>query len=304
MRTTLRRTALIAAAGLAATTLTAASHAGTPFADADAASVHPGVMLLTNGAQCTANFVFTGDSPLDSDGVADDVFIGYAAHCAATGGQTDTNGCLVEPLPLGTPVEVAGSDVVGQLAYSSWGAMRDAGQDPASNACAFNDFALVEIAAEDVSEVNPSVPAIGGPVALRSEGFSGGEQVYNYGNSSLRQGIENLSPRTGVVLSTSGGGWTHSVYTVTPGIPGDSGSGFMDADGNAFGVTSTLALAPLPGSNGISDLALGIDYANDTEFGGTLALVPGDVPFAGLGGVVGGLLGVEGGGGLLGGFGL
>jgi hypothetical protein len=48
-----------------------------------------------------------------------------------------------------------------------------------------------------------------------------------YGNSGLRLGITQLSPKSGVSLGTSGGGWTHPAYTVTPGIPGDSGSAFL-----------------------------------------------------------------------------
>jgi len=50
------------------------------------------------------------------------------------------------------------------------------------------------------------------------------------------------------------------VYTVTPGVPGDSGSAFLDKDGKAIGVLSTLALAPLPLSNGVSDLDHMVDY--------------------------------------------
>ena len=48
------------------------------------------------GAQCTANFVFTD--------TAGNIYVGYAAHCAGLGAATDTNGCLAESLPLGTPV--------------------------------------------------------------------------------------------------------------------------------------------------------------------------------------------------------
>ena len=51
-------------------------------------------------------------------------------------------------------------------------------------------------------------------------------------------------------LGREGGGWTHLVYTATPGIPGDSGSAFIDAQGRAFGVLSTLQIAPTVGSNG------------------------------------------------------
>src|SRR4051812_49983988 len=42
----------------------------------------------------------------------------------------------------------------------------------------------------------------------------------------------------------------HHRATTTPGIPGDSGSAFIDKRGRAFGVLSTLALAPIPASNG------------------------------------------------------
>jgi hypothetical protein len=40
-------------------------------------------------------------------------------------------------------------------------------------------------------------------------------------------------------VGDDGNGWSHTVYTVTPGIPGDSGSAFLDASGNALGVLST-----------------------------------------------------------------
>ena len=57
------------------------------------------------------------------------MYVGYAAHCAGTGEATDTNGCNVDSLPLGTPVTFneggslldEGTQVgAGTLAYSSW----------------------------------------------------------------------------------------------------------------------------------------------------------------------------------------
>ena len=78
-------------------------------------------MMYTDGAQCTANFVFT-------DG-AGNVYVGYAAHCAGKGAATDTNGCNVDSVPLGTKVTFTndgnlaseGTPVgTGTLAYSSW----------------------------------------------------------------------------------------------------------------------------------------------------------------------------------------
>jgi len=96
-----------------------------------------------------------------------------------------------------------------------------------ANACAYNDLALVEVSAADVAKVNPSVPFWGGPTGIDTDGTAAGDRVYTYGNSSLRAGVEALAPHTGASLGDdpADGGWSHPVYTATPGIPGDSGSG-------------------------------------------------------------------------------
>jgi hypothetical protein len=131
------------------------------------------------------------------------------------------------------------------------------------NTCAYNDFALVKVDAADVGKVNPTVPFWGGPVGINTTGTAAGDRVYSFGNSGLRGGVEQLSPKTGASLGqdAADGGWTHPLYTVTPGIPGDSGSAFLDADGNAVGTLSTLGLAPLPASNNIGDFSRELAYA-------------------------------------------
>jgi hypothetical protein len=241
----------IAGLAVAASLAAASSASAQTWAPADSATVHPGVMTYTDGAQCTANFVYT-----DSAGA---VYIGQAAHCSGTGGQTDTDGCTTASLPLGTPIEVTGASKPGTLVYSSWIAMQAAGETDA-NTCAYNDIGLIKLDPADYGSVNPSVPTLGGPTGL-GDTTAFGDTIYTYGNSSLRQGITLLSPKIGKSLGASGGGWTHLVYTVSPGIPGDSGSGFMDDQGNAFGVLSTLQLAPTVGSNGVSDLRKMLAYA-------------------------------------------
>ena len=120
--------------------------------------------------------------------------------------------------------------------------MQAAGETDADT-CAYNDFALIKLDPADYGKVNPSVPTLGGPTAPRRD-HGALDDVYSYGNSSLRQGITLLSPKLGKSLGASGGGWTHLVYTVSPGIPGDSGSGFMDAQGRAFGVLSDAPARP------------------------------------------------------------
>lgn len=250
------------------------------WAPADTATITPGVQMYTDGAQCTGNFVFTD--------AAANVYVGYAAHCAGTGEATDTNGCDAGSLPLGTRVEFernggvvnAGNPVgEGTLAYSSWLTMQARGEGDEST-CAYNDFALVRVDAEDVDQVNPSVPFWGGPVALEANGTAAGESVYSYGNSTLRGGIEALSPKQGTSLGTDGDGWNHQVYTLTPGVPGDSGSAFLDAEGNAVGTLSTVQLAPFAGSNGVSDLSRELAYAQQHSGISGLRLVAGTEPFA------------------------
>jgi hypothetical protein len=277
---TLLLTVLVLATGAGAGTASA-------WAPEGSASIHPGVMTFTGGSsflggagQCTSNFVYT-----DGSGA---VYLGQAAHCSSTGGNTATNGCNTNSLPLGTPI-YAGDLVngglqngtrIGTLAYNSWIAMQNRHEaDP--NTCAYNDLALIKIDSGQVGNVNPTVPFWGGPNGLAPGVSSLGSQVFSYGNSILRAGVSVLSPKTGVSLGDleGSGGWSQDVYTVTPGIPGDSGSGFMDSSGNALGVLSTVQLAPIAASNGVGNLAKELAYAN-TATGLGFSVAKGTTPFS------------------------
>jgi hypothetical protein len=127
--------------------------------------------------------------------------------------------------------------------------------------------------------VNPSVPFWGGPTGLGTGSTAVGDLVYSYGNSPLRGGISALSPKLGTSLGVDGNGWSHGVLTLTPGVPGDSGSAFLDAGGRALGVLSTLALLPVPGSNGVGDLPRELAYAQRTSGIAGLQLAVGTEPF-------------------------
>jgi hypothetical protein len=259
----LKRMLIGALAVLALAPATASAWAPAPGA------IHPGVQLFTAGAQCTANFIYT-------DGAS--TYIGQAAHCSGTGAATDTNGCDSQSLPIGTPVDITGADHPGTLVYNSWITMQSNGETDAET-CAYNDLALVQIDPADVAKVNPSIPGFGGPTGVASLGGAG-STVYTYGNSELRGGITKLSPKQGVSVSRTPGGWSTTAYTVTPGIPGDSGSAFLTATGQAAGVLSTVAIAPLAGSNGIGDLPKEIAYMQ--AHGGPAAnVVDGTEPFDG-----------------------
>jgi hypothetical protein len=242
--------------------------AASAWAPASTASIHPGVQVFTAGAQCTSNFVFQEGST---------VFLGQAAHCSGTGGQTETDGCTSGSLPLGTLIQVTGASKPGTLVYNSWLAMQASGETDA-NTCAYNDLALIKLDPADVGKVNPSIPGFGGPSGVGSAGDLG-STVYSYGNSELRGGITKLSPKQGLLIQNEGGGWSHNVVTLSPGIPGDSGSGFLNESGQAIGILSTLQLAPLPATNGVGDLGKELAYARSHSAFTGLALVPGTVAF-------------------------
>jgi hypothetical protein len=259
---------------LIVTLLTAVALLAVPGPPAGAAgTIHPGVQMFTKGAQCTGNFVFTD--------AAGRTYVGYAAHCAGKGEATDTNGCDTDSQPLGTTVRFAEGATAatsgttlghGTLVYSSWRTMRAIGTG-SNAACAANDFALVRVDAGDAGKVDPTVPFWGGPTGL-AKNAEAGTQVYSYGQSSLRP-TELLSPKTGLSLGRTHGGWGLDVYTVTPGIPGDSGSGFLDAQGRAVGTLSTVAIAPLAGSNGLGNLARELAFAQQHSGISGLKLVKG-----------------------------
>jgi hypothetical protein len=252
------------------------------WAPARSATITPGVQMITKGSQCTGNFVFA-----DTKGR---VYVGYSAHCAGKGASDDID-CDTPSQPLGTPVrfESGGTAVSsgtkvgsGRLAYSSWLTMTRLGATKGP-ACRYNDFALVRVAEADVRKVNPSVPFYGGPAGVRSAGLTASEKVYSYGNSSLRAGVTPTSYKFGVSTGDHPSGWSHNVYTVTPGIPGDSGSGLLDGNGRAFGTLSTVAVAPIPGENGVGDLARELAYAKKHSGIPGLRMVKGTKAFTGLG---------------------
>jgi hypothetical protein len=238
------------------------------WAPASSAPIHPGVQTFTAGAQCTSNFVF-------SDGT--NTYIGQAAHCSGTGGNTATDGCTSGTLPVGTQVDVTGASKPGTMVYNSWATMQANGERNADT-CAYNDLALIKLDPSDVAKVNPSVPGYGGPTGVGTVA-SLGDKVYSYGNSELRGGVTKLSPKQGVLIQNQGNGWSHNVFTVSPGIPGDSGSGFMNDSGQAIGILSTLQLAPAAGSNGVGDIAKEIAYLHANSSFSGVNLVPGTEPF-------------------------
>ena len=264
---------------LAATLATSPPTIAAPaWAPAHAAAIHPGVRTITaDQAQCTSNFIFHDRSA---------IYLGQAAHCSLAGdplaasdpaSPDGPDGCSTPSLPLGTPVSIEGATRPGTLVYSSWITMQEIGESD-ENACSFNDFALVKIDPADHKLVNPTMPHWGGPTGLATS-TTPGEQVLSYGSSELRSGLNMLNPKEGISRGQSAGGWNHTVLTITPGVPGDSGSGFVDSEGKAFGVLSTLIVLPQAGHNGVADLSRALAYMEAHTGLDGVALAPGTEPF-------------------------
>ncbi len=228
------------------------------------ASVRPGVQVTSDGRQCTSNFLFrTPDNRT--------LMLGIAAHCVAEGPSDNVNGCDPdnEPVPLGSEVKISGADAPGLLIYSAWHTMQ-AVEESSDAACRGNDFALVAITPTDRANVHPAVRHFGGPTG-QAGSPSVGDKVLWYGNSGLRGGVEETNDHEGYVVDA--GGWSANVYTVSPGVPGDSGSGVMTGDGQALGILSTVEVSPRAGSNGVTLLQPALAYAEE-HAGLTVELVP------------------------------
>ncbi|PWN94392.1 hypothetical protein FA10DRAFT_48053 [Acaromyces ingoldii] len=241
------------------------------WASAASAAIHPGVNTDTQGGSCTSNYIYY-------DTVSHDIYIGQAAHCASTGGSTDTDGCSSGTLPEGTSVTVVGASQPGTLAYSSWARMQARGETDA-NTCAYNDLALIKLNPADYGKVNPSVPVFGGPTGVRTTGLAAGEPAYSFGNSVLRQGIKVFQPKYGTSVGDQGDGWSHQTL-LQFGIPGDSGSAGFDGQGKGYGVLSTLALAPIPTVNAFGDLQRELAYLHTIPEFANVQLALGTEAFA------------------------
>ena len=267
-----------AGGGGGVTMLTGRSTAFDPFgldpavAPAGAATIRPGAVTETAGAGvCTSSFVFTSGGR---------TLLGQAAHCGGTGAETETDGCTSSTVPLGTPVTVlgAGERVTGTLAYSSWVTMQQRGER-GPDACAYNDFALVELPGTAAERTNPTLPFFGGPQGVRDSGLAPGAALFGLANPGAAEERAALRPRVGTGGDDVGGGWGHTVYTASPGVPGESGSPLLDDTGRAVGLLSSLNVGGERESIEYTDLSRAMDYARRSGGVPGLALSPGTEPF-------------------------
>lgn len=223
--------------------------------------VRPGVELVADGSSCTSNFLYYLNEQT--------VYIGAAAHCFSPDANSGLDSCETSNLPVGTAVTIGNATQPGSLAYSSWSAMQQVGEEPGNAACVHNDFALVQIHPDDLGNIHPAVIGFGGPTALRTDLAEVGETVYAYGQSMLHLGVQELQTRRGEIIGLEGGDWLYDVSNDLPGlgVPGDSGGPVMDAQGRALGVTAVLTVRVPPSvSNGVVNLDRALNYAKSNGF--------------------------------------
>ncbi|GAA0604812.1 hypothetical protein GCM10009547_03410 [Sporichthya brevicatena] len=273
-----RRLGALVAGVLVAVTLPGPAAAGPAtrpaFGDLSA-PIRPGIRTETAGGRCTANFVFTDDRGR--------VYLGQSGHCSRVPDENapfDTTTCeFGRQAPLGTRVPLGETGISGRLVYSSWRTMPEVGErDP--DTCRYNDFALIQVPASAIGAVNPTVPLFGGPTDLNTDGIRPGDLLTGWGASPLRQGVRLIEPKQTLGVRTHPSGRVHVVYSITPGVPGDSGGPYLDPAGRAVGSLSEITLDP-PAGNAITDIARALAYAE--RHGGVrgLRLVPGTGAFAG-----------------------
>lgn len=223
------------------------------WATLDAALLRPGSRIENAaGTRCSINFLFTNPGRTKA-------YAGTAAHCFDEGtpsGPSDANPCdnAYAPLdaehsavaamlynPTTTQTSPPAPVPIGRFVYSSFNAMRDAGETDV-HVCGYQDFALIELDDNATRLANPAVWRWGGPTALHAGLAATGDHVYTFGGTSTRSyPLEATKGREGVVNRIDGTGspvdpW--SAFATFPGscIPGDSGSPVLDPDGRALGV--------------------------------------------------------------------
>ena len=175
------------------------------------------------------------------------VYIGQAAHCSGTGGSTETNGCDSR-LAAGRH---AGRGRRRQQA-------RDHGLQLVADDAGQGRDRPRHLRSTTTSRWSSSTRPTS-PTSTRRSRTGAARRASTRRHGAARQGLlatatpscaaaSPSSARSRATASaTTRGGWTHTVYTVTPGIPGDSGSAFLDSTGAALGVLSTVAIAPVAG---------------------------------------------------------
>ena len=268
------RKSLIAGLAVAASLGGASTASAEPtWAPAASATVHPGRHDVHRRRPVHRRTSSSPTAPTTSTSARPPTARAPAAAPTPTAASTQS-------LPNGTPVEVTGASQPGTLVYNSWNAMQQAGETDADT-CAYNDFALIKLNAADARarstrrcRRSAARPRIGQTTATLDD-------VYSYGNSSLRQGITCSRPSAARASAPRAAAGRTSSTPSRRASPATPARGFMDATRAARSASSPRSSSPRwPASNGVSDLPEGARLQR-AHGGPDVTLANGTEPFTG-----------------------
>lgn len=223
--------------------------------------IRPGVEIRSRNGSCTSNFLFAANEVT--------FYIGTAAHCFSPDTNSGVDPCDAANETTGfAEITIENASRPGTLIYSSWDAMQQNDESPGSDLCAFNDFALVQIHADDIDNVHPAAIAFGGPTALFAGLAAVGDTVYSYGQSPFHGGVDDLEEKQGQITRVVAGGLAYRISADNAGLPGDSGSAVLHQDGRALAVLSDIGAGvnSAPVTNGVVNLERALGYAKSGGF--------------------------------------
>lgn len=187
----------------------------------------PGDEVVSDGTGCTLAFLLADPTGL---------YFATAGHCIQVG-NTATNPGL-------------GNFGVGAFHHLKPETGSETDGSPGE------DFGLIRIDPEYYDKLNPKVCGWNGPTGLYDSAPGSGE-VHHYGYGLLFGSIsEETRTRTGYNLIND----NTAFYWTGAGVPGDSGSAVLAADGRALGVLTHLVVSP-PDTNGGTHLLRGFALA-------------------------------------------
>jgi hypothetical protein len=254
--------AVLALGGLGTSSAQAAPRTGGPaWAPAAKAKVHPGVVVTMADVKCVAGYVLT-------DGKR--VFLAVPASCSGVSDGQPTDGCKEAQVPAGVPAKIQGARYKGTLVYSSFTRMQLTGETH-DNKCANNALSLVRLDRRDIKRTNPSVPMVGGPTGVAKAQPAAPD---------LLTVLLGAAPTKAQALSTTSGGWAHTMMVDGEVNNLNVGCPVLTDRGRALGMVSIVPKQGAPGQTSVGDLRLELRALRNTPGFAHVHLAKGTVPYS------------------------
>ena len=204
----------------------------------------PGDQLVVGDVSCTLAFLLADENGL---------YFATAGHCIHENATASSPG--------------VGNFGVGAFHYL----VPETGSE--SDGSPGQDFALIRVDPSYYDKLNPKVCGWAGPTGIYDSKPGGGD-VHHYGYGLLFGDVgPETRTRTGYNLDNN----NTAFYWTGMGVPGDSGSAVLAADGPALGVLTHLVLSP-PDTNGGTHLLRGFELAKEKGFSHLRLVLAGEDP--------------------------